>query len=97
MLTMTALLMSTLLAACGSPQETQPVDEQNASQQQEQEMSIQQIRNATGTVEYGGQNFLIDPMFSNKGEFDPFLPAERNDRNPIVELYQYPLKRFLMV
>ena len=43
-------------------------------------------RHATVTVEYGGQNFLIDPMFSNKGEFDPFLPAERNDRNPIVEL-----------
>ncbi|MGN7943139.1 MBL fold metallo-hydrolase [Virgibacillus sp. 6R] len=49
-------------------------------------MSIQQIRNATVTVEYGGQKFLIDPMFSKKGEFDPFLPAERNDRNPIVEL-----------
>ncbi len=88
LLTMTALLMSALLAACGSPQETQPVDEQNASQKQEQEMSIQQIRNATVTVEYGGQKFLIDPMFSKKGEFDPFtfLPAERNDRNPIVEL-----------
>lgn len=25
-------------------------------------------------------------MFSKKGEFDPFLPAERDDRNPIVEL-----------
>ncbi|WP_394120064.1 MBL fold metallo-hydrolase [Planococcus donghaensis] len=49
-------------------------------------MVIQQIRNATVTVEYGGQKFLIDPMFSKKGEFDPFLPAERDDRNPIVEL-----------
>ncbi|WP_375335796.1 tyrosine-type recombinase/integrase [Bacillus sp. WMMC1349] len=49
-------------------------------------MSIQQIRNPTLTVKYGGQNFLIDPMFSNKGKFNPFLPAERNDRNPIVEL-----------
>jgi L-ascorbate metabolism protein UlaG (beta-lactamase superfamily) len=86
MLTMGTLLMGALLAACGSPQDTLPVEEQNASQQQEQEMSIQQIRNATVTVEYGGQKFLIDPMFSNKGEFDPFLPAERNDRNPIVEL-----------
>lgn len=84
MLSMTALMMSALLAACGSPQESQP--EQNTSQQQEQEMNIQQIRNATLTVEYGGQNFLIDPMFSAKGEFDPFLPAERNDRNPMVEL-----------
>jgi L-ascorbate metabolism protein UlaG (beta-lactamase superfamily) len=82
MLSMTALMMSALLAACGSPQESQP--EQNTSQ--EQEMNIQQIRNATLTVEYGGQKFLIDPMFSKKGEFDPFLPAERDDRNPIVEL-----------
>ncbi|KAB2494282.1 MBL fold metallo-hydrolase [Priestia endophytica] len=49
-------------------------------------MNIQQIRNATLTVEYGGQKFLVDPMLSKKGEFDPFLPAERDDRNPIVEL-----------
>ncbi len=86
MLLITALLMSALLAACGTPQESQPIDEQNTAQKQEQEMNIQQIRNATLTVEYGGQKFSIDPMFSKKGEFDPFLPAERDDRNPIVEL-----------
>ena len=84
MLSMTALMMSALLVACGSPQESKP--EQNTSQNQEQEMNIQQIRNATLTVEYGGQKFLIDPMLSKKGEFDPFLPAERDDRNPLVEL-----------
>ncbi|MDN7243874.1 MBL fold metallo-hydrolase [Planococcus shenhongbingii] len=49
-------------------------------------MTIQQIRNATVTVEYGGQKFLIDPMFSKKGAFESFGPAERDDRNPIVEL-----------
>lgn len=86
MLTMTALLMSAILAACGSSQEN--VEEKDTAKQekQEQEMNIQQIRNATLTVEYGGQKFLVDPMLSKKGEFDPFLPAERDDRNPIVEL-----------
>ncbi|MBD7968628.1 MBL fold metallo-hydrolase [Paenibacillus gallinarum] len=49
-------------------------------------MNFQQIRNATITLEYGGQKFLVDPMLSKKGEFDPFLPAERDDRNPLVEL-----------
>ncbi|WP_160036039.1 MBL fold metallo-hydrolase [Paenibacillus sp. An7] len=49
-------------------------------------MNFQQIRNATVTLEYGGQKFLVDPMLSKKGEFDPFLPAARDDRNPIVEL-----------
>ncbi|MDM5306818.1 MBL fold metallo-hydrolase [Peribacillus frigoritolerans] len=49
-------------------------------------MNIQQIRNATVNVEYGGQKFLIDPMLSKKGEFEPFLPAKRDDRNPILEL-----------
>ncbi len=83
---LTMLLASSILAACGTPQNTQPAEEQSASPQQEQDMVIQQIRNATVTVEYGGQKFLIDPMFSKKGEFDPFLPAERDDRNPIVEL-----------
>lgn len=78
------VLMSALLVACGSPQESQL--EQNTAQKQEQEMNIQHIRNATSIVEYGGQKFLIDPMLSKKGEFDPFLPAARDDRNPIVEL-----------
>lgn len=79
-----ALLMSAFLVACGSPKESQI--EQNTVQKQEQEMNIQHIRNATSIVEYGGQKFLIDPMLSKKGEFDPFLPAARDDRNPLVEL-----------
>ena len=85
-LTATGLLMSAILAACGSSQEN--VEEKDTAKQekQEQEMNIQQIRNATLTVDYGGQKFLVDPMLSKKGEFDPFLPAERDDRNPIVEL-----------
>ncbi len=90
MLTMTAVLMSAILAACGTTQEAAPVEEQNTSQQQQQqqeyELNFQQIRNATITLEYGGQKFLVDPMLSKKGEFDPFLPAERDDRNPLVEL-----------
>lgn len=93
-LTATGLLMSAILAACGSSQEN--VEEKDTAKQekQEQEMNIQQIRNATLTVEYGGQKFLVDPMLSKKGEFDPFLPAERNDRNPIVEL-PMPVKEVL--
>lgn len=93
-LTATGLLMSAILAACGSSQEN--VEEKDTAKQekQEQEMNIQQIRNATLTVEYGGQKFLVDPMLSKKGEFDPFLPAERDDRNPIVEL-PMPVKEIL--
>lgn len=83
MLSMTALMISSLVA-CSSAQESQL--EQNTAQKQEQEMNIQHIRNATSIVEYGGQKFLIDPMLSKKGEFDPFLPAARDDRNPMVEL-----------
>ncbi len=47
---------------------------------------VQQIRNAIVTVEYKGQKFLVDLMFSKKNEFDSFGPATRDDRNPVVDL-----------
>lgn len=39
---LTMLLASSILAACGTPQNTQPAEEQSASPQQEQDMVIQQ-------------------------------------------------------
>ena len=46
-------------------------------------MNIQQVRNATIIVEYGGKIFLIDPMLGKKGSMPPF-PYSRNQhlRNP---------------
>ena len=55
-------------------------------------MNIQQIRNATIIVEYGGKKILIDPMLGKKGCMQPF-PFSRNQhlRNPLHEL---PLNDF---
>ncbi len=55
-------------------------------------MNIQQIRNATIIVEYGGKKILIDPMLGKKGCMQPF-PFSRNQhlRNPLHEL---PLNGF---
>ena len=58
-------------------------------------MNIQQIRNATIIVEYGGKKILIDPMLGKKGCMQPF-PFSRNQhlRNPLHEL---PLNDFRLV
>ena len=40
-------------------------------------MNIQQVRNATIIVEYGGKKILIDPMLGKKGCMPPF-PFSRN-------------------
>ena len=55
-------------------------------------MNIQQIRNATIIVEYGGKKILIDPMLGKKGCMQPF-PFSRNQHlhNPLHEL---PLNGF---
>lgn len=51
-------------------------------------MKIQQIRNATLIIDYGGKKFLVDPMLSPKGTFPAFPNSLRGDDspNPIVEL-----------
>lgn len=51
-------------------------------------MKLQQIRNATMVVNYGGKKFLIDPMLSDKGTLPAFPhPASGDERdNPLVEL-----------
>lgn len=51
-------------------------------------MKLQQIRNATMVVNYGGKKFLIDPMLADKGTLPAFPhPASGDERdNPLVEL-----------
>ncbi|ANF95532.1 MBL fold metallo-hydrolase [Paenibacillus bovis] len=50
-------------------------------------MNIQQIRNATITVQFAGRKFLIDPMLADQGAYAPFLAGIREElRNPIVDL-----------
>jgi L-ascorbate metabolism protein UlaG (beta-lactamase superfamily) len=50
-------------------------------------VSIQQIRNATIKVTYGGQVFLVDPMLARKGTYPGFAGTYRSHlRNPLVEL-----------
>jgi len=50
-------------------------------------VSIQQIRNATIKVTYGGQVFLVDPMLARKGAYPGFAGTYRSHlRNPLVEL-----------
>lgn len=50
-------------------------------------MQIQQIRNATIFLYYGGKKFLIDPVLAPKGSYPPFPNSLRQDqKNPLVEL-----------
>ena len=58
-------------------------------------MNIQQVRNATIIVEYGGKKILIDPMLGKKGCMPPF-PFSRNQhlRNPLHEL-PFPVEEVL--
>lgn len=49
--------------------------------------SYQQIRNATGRLNYAGKTFLIDPLLAEKGRY-PGIEGTLNShlRNPMVEL-----------
>jgi len=49
-------------------------------------MKIRLIRHATLWVEYGGTNFLIDPMFSDVGVNPPIQNSGDERRNPLVPL-----------
>lgn len=57
-------------------------------------MKVQQIRNATLKIYYGGKTILVDPMLSKKGAIPafgppevPFHPTSGNmENNPLVEL-----------
>ena len=49
-------------------------------------MKIQQIRNATVKIEYGGTTFLVDPMLGKKGSFAPFPLSNDRRKNPLYDL-----------
>ena len=50
-------------------------------------MYLQQIRNATIFLCYGGKKFLIDPVLAPKGSWPPFPNSIRQDQNnPLVDL-----------
>ena len=58
-------------------------------------MNIQQVRNATIIVEYGGKIFLIDPMLGKKGCMPPFhFSRNQHLRNPLHEL-PFPVEEML--
>ncbi|QBE65430.1 MBL fold metallo-hydrolase [Pseudoduganella lutea] len=52
-----------------------------------QSVQVQQIRNATMKISYGGKTFLVDPFLAKKGQY-PGFPGTFNSqlRNPLVEL-----------
>ncbi|MBT2583950.1 MBL fold metallo-hydrolase [Planococcus sp. ISL-109] len=50
-------------------------------------MKIQQIRNATLLLTYGGKRFLVDPFLGHKDSYPPFGNSARQDQNnPLVDL-----------
>ena len=49
-------------------------------------IQIDFIRHATFTLHFGGLNFLIDPMLSDKHEMDPVGNALSSERIPMVPL-----------
>lgn len=52
-----------------------------------QAVQVQQIRNATAKITYGGKTFLVDPFLAKKGAY-PGFPGTFNSqlRNPLIEL-----------
>ena len=49
-------------------------------------MRLQLIRHATLWLEYAGEQFLIDPMFSDAGQNPPIVNSTNDRRNPLVPL-----------
>ena len=50
-------------------------------------VQVQQIRNATARISYGGKTFLLDPFLAEKGKY-PGFPGTFNSqlRNPLIDL-----------
>ncbi|MBS4213795.1 MBL fold metallo-hydrolase [Bacillus sp. FJAT-49825] len=57
-------------------------------------MKIQLIRHATVKINMNEYHFLVDPMFSSKGEMDPVANAANTCKNPLVEL-PFPIENIL--
>ena len=56
-------------------------------------VDLQQVRNATVKITYGGTTFLIDPMLAKKGAYPGFENTYRSNlRNPLVDLPESPDK-----
>lgn len=54
-------------------------------------VELQQVRNATVKITYGGTTFLIDPMLAKKGTYPGFENTYRSElRNPLVDLPESP-------
>jgi len=54
-------------------------------------VDLQQVRNATVKITYGGTTFLIDPMLAKKGAYPGFENTYRSNlRNPLVDLPETP-------
>ncbi|MHC8305944.1 MBL fold metallo-hydrolase [Pseudomonas sp. PB3P13] len=57
------------------------------------QVDLQQVRNATVKITYGGTTFLIDPMLAKKGTYPGFENTYRSNlRNPLVDLTESPEK-----
>lgn len=55
----------------------------------DKKMNVQQIRNATLKIQYGGTTFLVDPWLQDKGEgrSAPTVRPEMADvKNPLCDL-----------
>ncbi|MCJ8014548.1 MBL fold metallo-hydrolase [Paenibacillus sp. KQZ6P-2] len=57
-------------------------------------MKIQLIRNASLWLEYAGNTFLVDPMFSPQGANPPVFNTANDRRNPLVPL-PFPMETWL--
>jgi L-ascorbate metabolism protein UlaG (beta-lactamase superfamily) len=52
-----------------------------------QKVQVQQIRNATAKISYGGKTFLVDPFLAKKGTYPGFEGTFNSKlRNPLIEL-----------
>lgn len=49
-------------------------------------MKLQLIRHATLWLQFGGNHFLIDPMFSDAGVNPPIMNSTNDRRNPLVPM-----------
>lgn len=59
----------------------------SAMETTKQTMQVQQIRNATAKITYGGTTFLLDPLLAKKGAYPGFPGTFHPElRNPMIDL-----------
>jgi L-ascorbate metabolism protein UlaG (beta-lactamase superfamily) len=78
------MALTLTLGAAGVCAHAAPDAKSTATQQT---VHVQQIRNATAKISYGGTTFLVDPFLAKKGAH-PGFPGTFNSqlRNPLIEL-----------